>query len=963
MNGHINMSSNFEITVFSKTRGILTKKISLSDDGNIIADGSACRMSNGWAERTAIADLHALAEVIEDLKPSQAIALGTLRPDLPDEIPIVSKEKLNGGDAIPRTQENIIYRENQPALVLLDFDRKAMPTEVRERLREFWETLVAIVPGLREAAHLVRQSTSAGLYHADTGERIEGSGGMHGYVMVQDGGDVERFLQDFHDRAWLKGYGWLMISKDGRLLERSIIDRSVGSSERLVFEAAPTLVKPLAQDQEQRRPIVYEGEVLDTHVACPPLTPDERRAVDKIKLETKARLQSEADRVKAIYVEERAPALAERTGKSIEEARQIIESQCGGVLLPDVVLEFFDEDLKGCTVGDVLKNPKRFKDRALADPNEGVSYGRQTAKVLLRRDGHPWIKSFAHGGMNYSLESAADITTGEVEAELERLTKLSAVDYERQRKLAAEKLGFRTSMLDILVRAKRTELGLDEGKDLQGSAVSFPEPEPWPDPVAGDVLLSEIADAIRRYVVMEDHSRDLCALWVVHTYLLDALLITPRLALCSPTKQCGKTTMIDVLTHLVKRPLPTANVSTAAVFRVVQSHQPCLLIDEADTFLLGDNDGLRGILNSGHRRGGSVLRIVGDGLEPRAFSTYGAVAIALIGNLPDTLADRSVIVPLKRKLPREQATQFRLNRTSDLDELSRRAARWATDNAEAIRDADPQMPEGVGNRRADNLLPLLAIADRAGGEWPERSRAAATAGQRGVEEESRLESLLEDIRNIFDASDHLERIASATLVERLIEIEGRPWAEYGRAAKPITVNKLAQLLGPAGIAPEQIRFTPVDTRKGYHRHLFDEAFERFLSQEGGFESKHRHKVDEMGTSGTFQIETSDPDVSIQKSQKSNNDGVCCGVTVQKGEIGKASDMSLDDAAAGTLAARYVSIAYHPDGLVKNLDEADADLRRALAEMGVTSDRIEAEFERVRNIVASDPNPGPKPDRD
>ena len=150
MNGHINMSSNFEITVFSKTRGILTKKISLSDDGNVIADGSACRMSNGWAERTAIADLHALAEVIEDLKPSQAIALGTLRPDLPDEIPIVSKEKLNGGDAIPRTQENIIYRENQPALVLLDFDRKAMPTEVRERLREFWETLVAIVPGLEK---------------------------------------------------------------------------------------------------------------------------------------------------------------------------------------------------------------------------------------------------------------------------------------------------------------------------------------------------------------------------------------------------------------------------------------------------------------------------------------------------------------------------------------------------------------------------------------------------------------------------------------------------------------------------------------------------------------------------------------------------------------------------------------------------------------------------------------------
>ena len=382
--GGIEMASNPEITVFSKTRGILTKKISLSEDGNVIADGSACWMSNGRAERTAIADLHALAAVIEGLKPSQAIALGTLRPDLPDEISIVSKKKLNGGEAIARIQENIIYRENKPALVLLDFDRKAMPTEVQERLGEFWETLVAIVPGLREAAHLVRQSTSAGLYRTDTGERIEGSGGTHGYVMVEDGGDVDRFLHDFHDRAWLKGYGWWMISKAGSLLERSIIDRSVGSSERLVFEAAPKLEKPLARDEEKRRPIVTDGEVLDTHAACPPLTPDERRAVDKIKFEAKKRIQPEADKVRAPYVEERAQKLAKRTGKSIEEAKQIIESQCGGVLLPDIVLEFFDKELKGCTVGDVLKDPERFKDRALADPIEGVSYGRQTATVLLR---------------------------------------------------------------------------------------------------------------------------------------------------------------------------------------------------------------------------------------------------------------------------------------------------------------------------------------------------------------------------------------------------------------------------------------------------------------------------------------------------------------------------------------------------------------------------------------------------
>ena len=59
------------------------------------------------------------------------------------------------------------------------------------------------------------------------------------------------------------------------------------------------------------------------------------------------------------------------------------------------------------------------------------------------------------------------------------------------------------------------------------------------------------------------------------------------------------------------------------------------MIDEADSFLR-DNEELRGVLNSGHRKGGAVLRNVGDDHEPRSFSTYSACAIALIGQLPPT---------------------------------------------------------------------------------------------------------------------------------------------------------------------------------------------------------------------------------------------------------------------------------------------------------------------------------------
>ena len=314
----------------------------------------------------------------------------------------------------------------------------------------------------------------------------------------------------------------------------------------------------------------------------------------------------------------------------------------------------------------------------------------------------------------------------DTDAEIERLAKLSAVQYEQERKGAASQLGVRAPILDRLVQAERERLGLVEDDGRQGRSISLPEPEPWPTPIDGAALLDGIAEAIGRYVIMSDHARFATALWVVHTFLLDCFGITPRLAVRSPMKRCGKTTLLDVISRLVLRPLPTGSVTAAALFRVVEGYRPTLLVDEADTFL-SEADELRGVLNSGHRKGGQVVRTVGDDHEPRAFSTFAAVTIAIIGNLPDTLADRSVTVDLKRRMPSEKVASFRFDRVGHLDVLARQAARWAQDHAGTIAAADPEMP-GIHNREADNWAPLLAIADAAGGAWPERARAAAPPG-------------------------------------------------------------------------------------------------------------------------------------------------------------------------------------------------------------------------------------------
>jgi hypothetical protein len=534
------------------------------------------------------------------------------------------------------------------------------------------------------------------------------------------------------------------------------------------------------------------------------------------------------------------------------------------------------------------------------------------------------------------------------DAEIERLARLAPLDYERERKEAGKRLGIsRLALLDALVKAKRAELGLDGGDDgKQGHAISFAEPEPWPTPVNGDELLGAIAAAIRTHVVMSDAARDACALWVAHTYLLDRMMITPRLAIRSPTKGCGKTTLLDVVGQLVFRPLPAANCSASSIFRVVEGFRPCLLIDEADTFLR-DNDELRGILNSGHRRGGAVLRNVGDDHEPRSFATYAACAIALIGQLPGTLADRSVTIDLVRRKADEAVEPFRFDRVEHLVVLARKLARWAADNAEAIADVEPQMPSGLYNRAADNWRGLLAIATVAGGDWLARGHRAALQGaDLDIDEASRLELLLGDIRDVFDklVSDK-DRISSAHMIEGLVEIVPRPWAEYGRSGKAITQNKLARLLKPLGIAPQKVRIG-TETPNGYQRHQFNDAWERFLSPKGGLKPEHRNKCDEMGTSRTFQSGTAEPAVPVRKSQKSNNDGLCSGVPVWKGgQEGHDLSRAISDLAP-SYQERVRALMQERGSTDLDLSELDVELRQRLVELGVPAEQLDAAFEQV-----------------
>ena len=137
-----------------------------------------------------------------------------------------------------------------------------------------------------------------------------------------------------------------------------------------------------------------------------------------------------------------------------------------------------------------------------------------------------------------------------------------------------------------------------------GRPLTFTKPDPWPDEVDGEELLDEIAQTVRTYIVLSDAAKHAAALWVVHTYVFTAMLITPRLLLKSAEKRSGKTSLLSIFEALVARPLPSANISPSALYRTVELAAPTLLIDEADSFI-NENQELRGILNAGFRTGGA----------------------------------------------------------------------------------------------------------------------------------------------------------------------------------------------------------------------------------------------------------------------------------------------------------------------------------------------------------------------
>ena len=397
------MTNSVEITVFRKKDGVLSKRISLDKEGNVKSDGSECRMAEGSARRVKLKSVDALADLIEQMPSEEALALGQLRTELPEKVKVILARDLNGkipADVIARTTEYLRFEPGGPAYMLLDHDLKGQPREVADKLKElggFWKAVIRVVPEIAKAARVTRRSTSAGLYHREKNEWLGSTAGQHVYIAVKDGSDIKRALETLRDRLWLSGLGYYVVGAGGQLLDRAIIDAGVFGPERLVFEGAPILVPPVAQDKDERQPQAHAGETVDTLAAIPPLSDDERTCVSQLKAAARERLTPEA----AVARKTWAKKFAARHGLSEEEAEKIATDAANYILPPEFELEF--DEVGQCTVREVLADPENYVGQTLADPLEGIAYGRGEAKVFRQADARVMINSFAHGGIKYQL--------------------------------------------------------------------------------------------------------------------------------------------------------------------------------------------------------------------------------------------------------------------------------------------------------------------------------------------------------------------------------------------------------------------------------------------------------------------------------------------------------------------------------------------------------------------------------
>lgn len=346
----------------------------------------------------------------------------------------------------------------------------------------------------------------------------------------------------------------------------------------------------------------------------------------------------------------------------------------------------------------------------------------------------------------------------------------------------------------------------------------------------GSALLDSVEHFLSRFIAYpNEHARHAHTLWLAHAWRMDAWDSTPRIAFMSPEKGSGKTRALEVSQYLAPRSVRSSQASTAFVLAKISKEPPAtLFLDEIDTVYgprATGNEDLRSLLNAGHRRGAKAGRGTWENgtLEGQEFSSYCAVALAGLGNLPDTIADRAVVIRMKKRkrTERVEAWRERLNAGAAKD-LGQRLQHWMSN---VSLEYPEQMP--VEDRAADVWEALIMVADAAGGHWPLRARNAAVAMTSNDEKVSVGVQLLATLRTILGSE---AKLSTERILQELLDSDPL-WRHHHHNGDALNSRDLAKYLFPFGIKPVDV-WIEGGNLKGYRADDFADAWDRYLPPEG-----------------------------------------------------------------------------------------------------------------------------------
>jgi Protein of unknown function (DUF3631) len=346
-------------------------------------------------------------------------------------------------------------------------------------------------------------------------------------------------------------------------------------------------------------------------------------------------------------------------------------------------------------------------------------------------------------------------------------------------------------------------------------------------------LLPDIEGFIKRFVAMDDDKVRVAAVWAIHTHCFEAFPQTPYLAITSPEKQCGKSRLLEVLGLLVHEPWPAVLPSEAVVYRKIEQDGPTLLLDEVDTIFnprtADKYEGLRALLNAGHRQGAKVPRCIGPTSAIAEFSTFCPKVLAGIGTLPDTVADRSIPIRMERRTRDQVIERFRVRDVEpEAIPLRDQMQAWAADHALALADVRPAMPDELSDREQDGCEPLVAIAEALGsGELVREALIGLLTSERTDSDDSYRIALLRDLREWFVERPDLDSAYTTWLLDWLNGKTDGDWTGFN-SGSGMTDRDLGKMLKRYGVHSAPVRADKQKQLKGYKRTDLQPVWERYL---------------------------------------------------------------------------------------------------------------------------------------